>query len=229
MKRFCLWLLASMLSLPVLAASFDCSKAKAEDERAICKTPELSTLDETMAAHYKHTAQLLASYPARLKAFRQNQQEWVKERASCGDTVACLKQAYLMRNGWLAQPLHFYSGTWANARYSMTVLVQAGSNRPLVRLYLAPRKADKLLLMELQARFVDAAHNSQEGQDAVQLTPAFSKAYQQYEGLCSAVSLNFTRDDEAYLTSNENCPLFRDAGDETLRFIAPAYDYSPPP
>ena len=229
MKHIVLLLLGPLLSLPLLAASFDCNKAKAEDERAICQHAELSRLDETLSAAYQATAKPLAPYPARLKAFKQNQQDWVKDRARCGDAVACLKQEYTRRISWLNQPLHFYSGTWANNRYSITVLVQADSNRPLVRLYLAPRKADKLLLMELQARFVDAAHNSQEGQDAVQLTPAFSKAYQQYEGLCSAVSLNFNQDDEAYLAGNENCPLFRDAGAEALRFVAPAFDYSPQP
>lgn len=65
------------------------------------------------------------------------------------------------------------------------------------------------MLMELRARFVTAKDNPQEGTDAVQVTPQFRPAFRKYEGQCSAVSINFNKDDEAYLASNESCPLFK--------------------
>ena len=65
------------------------------------------------------------------------------------------------------------------------------------------------MLMEMQARFVSAKDDQQEGTDAVQVTPRFQPAFCKYEGQCSAVSINFNKDDEAYLASNETCLLFK--------------------
>ena len=56
------------LGLPFLlcvlahAASFDCTKAKTAQEKAICGTPALSAADDQMAAAYK--AWLAAAQPA---------------------------------------------------------------------------------------------------------------------------------------------------------------------
>ena len=57
-----------VLSLPFLlcalahAASFDCTKAKTAQEKAICGTPALSAADDQMAAAYR--AWLAAAPPA---------------------------------------------------------------------------------------------------------------------------------------------------------------------
>jgi len=43
-------LLLGLFSLSVSAASFDCKKAKTAFEKRVCSNPELSRLDEEMAA-----------------------------------------------------------------------------------------------------------------------------------------------------------------------------------
>ena len=50
-KSWCVLLL--LASGAAHAASFDCSKAKTPQEKAICGSPELSVADEQMAAAYK--------------------------------------------------------------------------------------------------------------------------------------------------------------------------------
>ena len=84
------------------------------------------------------------------------------------------------------------------------------------------------MLMELQARFVSAKDNRQEGTDAVQVTPQFQPAFRKYDGQCSAVSINFNKDDEAYLASNDVCPLFK-KDDKTAELkLKEAMYYYPP-
>jgi len=86
------------------AASFDCSKAKTSQEKAICGSPELSAADERMAAAYK--ALLAATTPEIKPAVRDNQRSWnVKMAADCktaaaepGATLAtCLLASYKAR------------------------------------------------------------------------------------------------------------------------------------
>ena len=84
------------------------------------------------------------------------------------------------------------------------------------------------MLMELQARFVAAKDNQQEGTDAVQVTPQLQPAFRKYEGQCSAVSINFNKDDEAYLASNEVCPLFKkNDKDAELKLKEAMHQYAP--
>ena len=199
---------AIVLASGVQAASFDCAKAKAEDERAICKNPELSKLDEEMAAAYGALAKPMTGFKERIVSLRKNQSEWIKDRGRCGDTATCLKDAYVKRITWLKNPVQSYSGWWASGKYRVSVIVDADSPKPVVRLFAGPKEAD-FMLMELQARFVSAKDNQQEGTDAVQVTPQFQSAFRKYEGQCSVVSVNFNKDDEAYLASNESCPLFK--------------------
>ena len=105
--------------------------------------------------------------------------------------------------------------------------MDADSPKPVVRLFAGPKEAD-FMLMELQARFVSAKDNQQEGTDAVQVTPRFQPAFRKYEGQCPTISINFNKDDKAYLASNEPCPLFKkdDKGAE-LKLKEAAYYYPP--
>ena len=103
--------------------------------------------------------------------------------------------------------------------------MDADSPRPVVRFYAGPKEAD-FMLMELQARFVSAKNNDQEGADAVQVTPQFQPAFRKHEIQCTAVSINFNKDDEAYLASNETCPLFKKSDkDAELKLKEATYIY----
>ncbi|WP_062788400.1 XAC2610-related protein [Aquitalea pelogenes] len=95
LRRLLLWL---PLLLPMLAtgASFDCSKAATATEQAICRQPELSALDEQVAAAYRqHNQQGL---------LQDNQRQWLAgPRAECKADASCLQSVYKER---LAQLQH---------------------------------------------------------------------------------------------------------------------------
>lgn len=75
-----------------LAASFDCARASTLVESAICHDPELSSLDDSMAARYSEALRQSAS-PVQLK---EGQHAWLKKRNLC-KTAGCLKSAYQTR------------------------------------------------------------------------------------------------------------------------------------
>lgn len=78
-KALAIALAATVFSLPVFAASFDCSKATAPDELAICSNPTLSALDSQMGVSgIRHDA---------ATAF-------LKSRAACGSNVSCMTKLY---------------------------------------------------------------------------------------------------------------------------------------
>jgi len=124
---------AAALISSAQAASFDCTKAKAEDERAICKNPELSKLDDDLAAAYKAVAGPITGFKERIVPFRKNQSDWIKDRARCGDTATCLKDAYVKRIAWLKNPLQSYSGTWVSKQYRVITFVDADFRQLVVR------------------------------------------------------------------------------------------------
>lgn len=100
------WMAAVALAMSastIRAASFPCEKASTAVEKAICRSPELSTLDEYLARYhaaarvrFKHAESCLVS----------DQRAWLRAvRDACQD-AACLKNAYLERLSVLhaAQP-----------------------------------------------------------------------------------------------------------------------------
>jgi uncharacterized protein len=52
------------------AASFDCTKARGQDERAICADRSLSKMDDELAVQYKEVLSLIGTSGPRLTAFR---------------------------------------------------------------------------------------------------------------------------------------------------------------
>ena len=74
------------------AASFDCSKAEAADEAAICADLRLNDRDVEMATRFEI---LRAMLPMGGNAkLRQDQEEWLTERRSCSQNRDCLLAAY---------------------------------------------------------------------------------------------------------------------------------------
>jgi uncharacterized protein len=68
-------LLSLLVSNAALAASFDCTKAKSPQEKAICASPELSAADEKMAGAYK--AALITATAEKKEAVRDGQRTWL--------------------------------------------------------------------------------------------------------------------------------------------------------
>lgn len=83
----------SVLASKAHAASFDCRLARTSVEQAICLDPELSALDERMAALFK------AALPSQGGAneFRQTQRDWLRLVRNRCSTRECLRGAYQER------------------------------------------------------------------------------------------------------------------------------------
>ncbi|SCY99009.1 lysozyme inhibitor LprI family protein [Microvirga guangxiensis] len=92
-KTLCLAvLLLPILGRPSEAASFDCSKAEAADEKAICADRRLNDQDVEMAVLYTQLKPLLGR--GARGDMEDEQAAWLKRRAGCGADRACLGKAY---------------------------------------------------------------------------------------------------------------------------------------
>jgi uncharacterized protein len=81
------------LAVPAEAASFDCSKAEAPDEVAVCGNAQLSELDTEMGAlwfTYQRIPFLMGANAAR----KEDAEAFLQERKACGGDEACIRKAY---------------------------------------------------------------------------------------------------------------------------------------
>ncbi|MBP2198169.1 lysozyme inhibitor LprI family protein [Pantoea cypripedii] len=92
-------ILASMLLLgataPAMAASFDCTRASTAQEKLICQNPQLSALDETLAAAYRNKMSGLSGNDA--AQLKQSQRDWLKQLRSHGTEANQLQADYQQR------------------------------------------------------------------------------------------------------------------------------------
>ena len=77
------------------AASFDCAKAQAPDEKAICAHLDLNDADVRMATVLDMELQMVAM--GQRDAIRDAQKAWLTLRGKCGSDVACIRAAYQRR------------------------------------------------------------------------------------------------------------------------------------
>jgi uncharacterized protein len=98
-KAFCLTTLSILLLTaawqPVQAASFDCTKAEAPDEEAVCADHHLNGEDAEMSVLYTQLKPLLGM--GSHGDLDEAQVAWLKRRAGCGDDRICLSKAYADR------------------------------------------------------------------------------------------------------------------------------------
>jgi uncharacterized protein len=78
------------------AASFNCTKAKTPDEKAICANRSLSELDVKMAALFGVRMKLPMLMGSR-GAAQDEQREFLVNRGICGADAACIGAAYQQR------------------------------------------------------------------------------------------------------------------------------------
>jgi uncharacterized protein len=88
-------LLMTAAKQPAGAASFDCSKAAADDEKAVCADRQLNDEDVEMAVLYTQLKPLLGM--GARGDMEDEQAAWLKRRAACGADRACLGKAYQER------------------------------------------------------------------------------------------------------------------------------------
>lgn len=80
-------------SASVGIASFDCNKATSMQEKLICTTPALSSLDLKLAEAYKSAQATTADAPK----LKNEQIAWIKETRACGGDATCLERFYNTR------------------------------------------------------------------------------------------------------------------------------------
>ena len=109
-----LCLAAAASATPAAAASFNCAKAAAPDEIAVCADPGLSELDSEMGALWFAYSQV-----PMLMGMNGNRQDearaFLAGRAACGANAACLRQAYVARIGALKQEITSAMQTYCTA------------------------------------------------------------------------------------------------------------------
>lgn len=96
------WIVLLAVSFLSHAASFDCTKAKTPQEKAICSSKELSAADDRMAAAYQT---VLAAVPSDIAAeLRATQRSWIRGMPyACRDNLSsdaltgCLSKYYQAR------------------------------------------------------------------------------------------------------------------------------------
>ncbi|MGR4862228.1 lysozyme inhibitor LprI family protein [Caulobacter sp. LARHSG274] len=94
MKKIMIGLVLAAALAPAMAqaASFDCDRARAADEKAICASRPLNDKDVRMALLYEINRKTLAM--GGREALEDAQHQWLRERRSCGPRRACLDRAY---------------------------------------------------------------------------------------------------------------------------------------
>lgn len=101
--------LASALpgAAPSQAASFDCAKASAPDERAVCANPALSALDSEMGGlwfAYSRLPMLMGGNGNR----RDEARDFLAARGKCGGDAGCLTVLYQARIATLKDQIAAY-------------------------------------------------------------------------------------------------------------------------
>lgn len=79
---------------PAAAQEFNCRKAETASERAICRSDNLSSLDERMSNLYAELRQATSSKYRRAD-IKDYQRQFLDARDSCGRDTECIKGAYL--------------------------------------------------------------------------------------------------------------------------------------
>jgi uncharacterized protein len=81
-----------LLAIPAKAASFDCGRARAADERAVCASRALSELDVEMAVRFDTLAGLVAM--GTRGDMGDAQRAFLASRRRCGRDARCLTALY---------------------------------------------------------------------------------------------------------------------------------------
>ena len=92
-----IWATMLLFSQIVVAASFDCNKAQAPIEKAICNNAELDDADTLLGQRYKELRKALSQ--SDVKALKKEQRDWLKQRLEiCSPyDIACLTDLYQAR------------------------------------------------------------------------------------------------------------------------------------
>jgi uncharacterized protein YecT (DUF1311 family) len=91
-------------------ASFDCTKAGTNVEKAICNSVGLAAYDKSLSQTYKHARNYYRTQndSEAVKELRGSQKAWLKQRDNCGADAKCLENAMSRRIGDIIYDLGDY-------------------------------------------------------------------------------------------------------------------------
>lgn len=96
------------------AQSFDCGKARAPDETAVCASRDLGNLDTRMATLW-WVLQQVPMMMGQRGALRDAQAAFLQQRAACGADTACLTPVYEARIAAMEQQVKANMQTFCKA------------------------------------------------------------------------------------------------------------------
>jgi uncharacterized protein len=161
------------ISMPLNAASFDCTRATSVSEKAICRDAGLSKQDEQLAGAFK-SAQALWPSTNWTTFLKNDQRFWLNDSRDmvCKGDADCLKRNYELRIAYLSNPLIRYTGRYVSGvcakadakkdtknKKSDGIFLDATLTREgklAIELYLCPSPRGNMLLQGDGA--VDASH-----------------------------------------------------------------------
>lgn len=79
------------------SASFNCQNASQTDEKVVCGSVELSTLDEQLSKRYKVAIASNQAQPAKKFEIQRCQTQWLSQRKACHFSFDCIKSVYRKR------------------------------------------------------------------------------------------------------------------------------------
>jgi uncharacterized protein len=103
MKTVLTALVLALTATAANAASFDCDKARAPDEKAICADRALNDKDVRVSVLYDINRHTLAM--GGRDALQDAQRQWLRDRRNCGSQRACLNRSYDRRLSDLNQSM----------------------------------------------------------------------------------------------------------------------------
>lgn len=83
---------ATPLASTAQAASFDCTRARSADERAICGNRVLEDRDVELSVLYGLIVKLVPM--GSRDSIRREQTQWLSQRGRCGADIPCLRRTY---------------------------------------------------------------------------------------------------------------------------------------
>jgi len=140
-------LVSALLSISINAAprqqpSFDCRKAAAASEKAICANVTLSQLDFQLGRTWQTLLRAFDTDSVQETQMKQDQRAWIARRTTCGDDSTCIGKLYRERLSALdgTDPAHRFSGEFDVKDVGLFVLFPIG-DRYLVHVQTAdPRE-----------------------------------------------------------------------------------------
>ena len=104
----------SMNAAPPQQPSFDCRKAAAASEKAICANVTLSRLDFQLGRTWQTLLRAFDTDSVQETQMKQDQRAWIVRRTTCGDDANCIGKLYRDRLSALdgTDPTHRFSGEY---------------------------------------------------------------------------------------------------------------------